>query len=104
MMNRHYLIHQRECENDSQNVEFNVYDALCQLYDQQVTEEGRKECIDMFSKLYPNSQYDLENREHTDSLLTPRALESYFKDRLSAIQTICKEIKDSRCTVCTNKE
>ncbi|KAK8795995.1 hypothetical protein WA171_003959 [Blastocystis sp. BT1] len=93
---RHYLIHQRECEDDSQTVEFNVYDALCQLYDHQSTEEGRNECITMFSTLYPDSHYDLINRQPTESLLTPSALETYFKDRLSTIQSLCKEIKDNR--------
>ena len=78
MMSSHYLIHQRECEDDSQTVEFNVYDALCQLYDHQSTEEGRNECITMFSTLYPDSHYDLINRQPAESLLTPSALETYF--------------------------
>lgn len=79
MMSSHYLIHQRECEDDSQTVEFNVYDALCQLYDHQSTEEGRNECITMFSTLYPDSHYDLINRQPTESLLTPSAIRNLFQ-------------------------
>ena len=96
MIRRHYLMHQQECESDSQTVEYNVYDAVCQLYDLQSTEEGRNECVTLFTSLYPNSHYDLTNRHPSESFMSLNALESYFKDRLSTIQTLCKEIKDNR--------
>lgn len=95
LSSRHYLLYQRQNREDEQvkkDVEFNIFDALCQVYDRQTTEEGRKECVDTFKSLYPSSSYSLENRQVENGLLEPAAFEAYLKDRLSVIHSICSEV------------
>ena len=95
LSSRHYLLYQRQNREDEQvkkDVEFNIFDALCQVYDRQTTEEGRKECVDTFKSLYPSSSYSLENRQVENGLLEPAAFEAYLKDRLSLTHSICSEV------------
>ena len=95
LSSRHYLLYQRQNREDEQvkkDVEFNIFDAVGQVYDRQTTEEGRKECVDTFKSLYPSSSYSLENRQVENGLLEPAAFEAYLKDRLSVIHSICSEV------------
>lgn len=81
----HYLLFQQRHRNDpeiARDVEYNVYDALCQIFDQQTSEEGRKECIDMFAKLYPDSLHKLNERTTQQALSSVDEMEQLFRGKL----------------------
>ena len=92
----HYLLFQQRHRNDPEivrDVEYNVFDAFCQIFDQQTTEEGRKECIDMFAKLYPDSLYKLNERTTQQALFSVDEMEQFFRGKLFTIHSICDAIK-----------
>ena len=92
---RHYLYFQQSHKGDVEienNVEYNVYDAFCRIYDQQSSSEGKQECVNKFYQLYPTSKYDLQGRTKQTSVQTCSEMEDYFKERVISIHSICEEI------------
>ena len=78
------------------NVEYNVYDAFCRIYDRQTSPEDKQECESKFYQLYPKSKYDLRGRTKQRELQTglriSDEMEDYFKERVFTIHSICEEI------------
>lgn len=94
----YYLLELESQENDSsvrRDVEYNVYEALHQKYRSLTTEEQKAACIKKFHALFPTTRYCINDdaKQHPDL----DSFEEYLNQRLSTLQTLCRNIESEKC-------